>query len=103
MITQNVKALQQCLTTIKQFGMGGHDLTSIKAQLKLLEAWLPSDPFIVDSRMINSEVDMALFIEWTWASHRSFAMYQASRVGLMRMRQHTSILLSLLHLLCWVP
>jgi hypothetical protein len=78
MITQNVKALQQCLTTIKQFGMGGHDLTSIKAQLKLLEAWLPSDPFIVDSRMINSKVDMALFIEWTWASHRSFAMYQAS-------------------------
>ena len=81
------------------------DLATLKVQLKLIEARLPSDPFIIGGRSFNSKADVALFVEKD-LSRLSFslfhdaitllesimdgqskktdvmaAMYQASRVG----------------------
>ncbi len=39
------------------------DLNTLRAQLKLIEARLPSDPFVFGGRSFNSKADVALFIE----------------------------------------
>jgi hypothetical protein len=39
------------------------DLNTLRAQLKLIEARLPSDPFVIGGRSFNSKADVALFVE----------------------------------------
>jgi len=44
-------------------GSAGPDIKLVQAQLKLLEARLPSDTFSIGSRTFNSKADVALFVE----------------------------------------
>jgi hypothetical protein len=48
---------------LEQSSGGGQDLNTLKVQLKLLEARLPSDPFSIGGRTFNSKADVALFVE----------------------------------------
>jgi hypothetical protein len=107
-VMDELLALQQQVSSLMQSsgGIGGsHDLGTLKAQLKLLEARLPSDPFIIGGRTFNSKADVALFVEKELSglsfslfhdpitllesisdgqSKKSYimaSMYQASRVG----------------------
>jgi exonuclease VII small subunit len=100
----------QLQQVVQRLGSGGSSLSSVamdtlKAQIKLIEARLPSDPFVIGGRTFNSKADVALFVEkvlsglsfslfhdpitllesisdgQTKKSDVMAAMYQASRVG----------------------
>lgn len=47
---------------LEQSGVGGPELKTINTQLKLLEAHLPSDPFIIGGTF-NLKADVTLFVE----------------------------------------
>ncbi len=47
---------------LEQSGVGGPELKTINTQLKLLEACLPSDPFIIGWGF-NLKADVTLFVE----------------------------------------
>jgi hypothetical protein len=51
------------LQLLEQSNAGGVDVATIKAQLKLLEARLPTGPFTIGGRTFNSKADVALFVE----------------------------------------
>jgi hypothetical protein len=98
-------SLQQRVTSLESSSPLDVQVTLIKAQLKLLEARLPSDPFTIGGRNFNSKADVALFVEkdmpgisfslfhdaltllesitdgHTRKADVMAAMYQASRVG----------------------
>jgi len=105
---QEIQVLQDRLLILEDaISAGSHnsELATLKAQLKLIEARLPSDPFVIGGRSFNSKADVALFVEkeLTGLSFSLFhdaitllesitdgqskktevmaAMYQASRVG----------------------
>jgi hypothetical protein len=92
------------VSQLEQAGSGSNDPT-VKVQIRLIEARLPSDPFTIGALKFNSKADVALFVEKEMSgisfslfhdavtllesitdgtSHKAdvmAAMYQASRVG----------------------
>jgi len=64
-ITQDIRDLQQQMSLLVHAGgsPSQQDLQRLKTQLTLIEARLPSDPFIIGGRTLNSKADVALFIE----------------------------------------
>jgi len=93
------------LLTTPTTSLGPSDIGTLRAQLKLVEARLPSDPFVIGGHNFNSKAEVALFVEKEVSGlsfslfHDPFtllesisdghtkkadvmaAMYQASRVG----------------------
>lgn len=58
----------QLQQVVQRLGSGGSSLSSVamdtlKAQIKLIEARLPSDAFVIGGQTFNSKADVALFIE----------------------------------------
>jgi len=104
--SQFLAQIESCIHILEQGSGGGQDINTQKAQLKLLEARLPSDPFSIGGHTFNSKVDVALFVETEMSGllfslfHDTVtmldsitdghskkadimaAMYQASRIGL---------------------
>jgi hypothetical protein len=104
-LLQDLNVIHQRVSVLEMGGAGGSDLNTIRAQLKLLEARLPTDPFTIGGRTFNSKADVALFVEKEMSGISIFlfhdaitllesitdghtrkvdvmaAMYQASRVG----------------------
>jgi hypothetical protein len=107
-ITEDLQALQQQVSTLlthHSASSSSGDLGTLRAQLKLVEVRLPSDPYVIGGRLFNSKADVALFVEkevsgllfslfhdpftllesitdgHTKKSDVMTAMYQASRVG----------------------
>jgi hypothetical protein len=102
---QDLHALEDRIVALETRMGGGVEFNTLRAQLKLIEARLPSDPFVIGGRTFNSKADVALFVEkeLTGVSFSLFqdaitllesitdgqskkidimaAMYQASRVG----------------------
>jgi hypothetical protein len=102
---QDFHALEDRIVALETCMGGGVEFNTLRAQLKLIEARLPSDPFVIGGRTFNSKADVALFVEkeLTGVSFSLFqdaitllesitdgqskkidvmaAMYQASRVG----------------------
>ena len=60
-----LQALQQRVSDLLASSASGsaQQLGTLQAQLKLIEARLPSDPFIIGRRTFNSKADVALFVE----------------------------------------
>jgi hypothetical protein len=60
-----LQALQQQVSALLASSASGsaQQLGTLQAQLKLIEARLPSDPFIIGGRTFNSKADVALFVE----------------------------------------
>jgi len=106
-LLQDVQALQLQLSQLSAAGAGtsAQQLLMLQTKLKLVEARLPSDPFLIGGRTFNSKADVALFVEQELSGisfslfHNPItllesitdgqskktdvmaAMYQASRVG----------------------
>jgi hypothetical protein len=56
--------LQHQVSSLMQSGStDSHDYGTLKAQIKLIEARLPSDAFVIGGQTFNSKADVALFIE----------------------------------------
>jgi hypothetical protein len=55
--------LEERVTQLEQTGMDPATVSLLKAQLRLIEARLPSDPFTIGGRTFNSKADVALFLE----------------------------------------
>lgn len=60
---QEISAITARLDALEALGVSGSDTLCIKAQLKLIEAQLPTDPFVIGDRTFNSKADVALFVE----------------------------------------
>jgi hypothetical protein len=71
---QEISAITARLDALKALGVSGSDTLRIKAQLKLIEARLPTDPFVIGGRMFNSKADVALFVEKEMPG-RSFSLF----------------------------
>jgi hypothetical protein len=107
-LVQEVQALQQQLSQFGGGSIGGvspQQFSTLQTKLALVEARLPSDPFLIGGRTFNSKADVALFVEkeLSGVSFSLFhdpitllesvtdgqskktdvmaAMYQASRIG----------------------
>jgi hypothetical protein len=73
---QDLQVLQHRIADLEASGVNAHpaEWNTLKAQIKLLEACLLTDPVTIGGRTFNSKADVALFMELV-------AMYQASRMG----------------------
>lgn len=71
---QELSSLRDRLTSLEQLGMDGASLRTLTSQLTLLEARLPSDPFVIGGRTFNSKADVALFVE-TEMDGLSFSLF----------------------------
>jgi len=102
---QDFHTLEDRIIALETSMGGGVEFNTLQAQLKLIEAHLPSDPFAIGGRPFNSKADVALFVEKELSgisfslfhdaitllesitdgqskkTDEMAAMYQASRVG----------------------
>jgi hypothetical protein len=60
---QELESIFSRLFTLEPLGVSRGDLETVKAQLRLIEAWLPSDHFTIRDQAFNSKTDAALFME----------------------------------------
>jgi hypothetical protein len=77
-ITEDLQALQQqvsMLLTHHSASSSSGDLGTLQAQLKLVKARLPSDPFVIGGKTFNSKADVALFVEKE-VSGLSFSLFR---------------------------
>jgi hypothetical protein len=59
-VLQEVSLISNRLDALENRGIAGQDLLGLKAQLKLLEARLHSDQFVIGGQTFNSKADVAL-------------------------------------------
>ncbi len=62
-LTADFTTLHQRITDLESSTYPDMQINLLKAQLKLLEARLPYDPFTIGGRNFNSKADVALFVE----------------------------------------
>ncbi len=65
-LQQEIQVLQDQLLVLEDAmatGSQSSELATLKAKLKLIEARLPSDPFVIGGHSFNSKADVALFVE----------------------------------------
>lgn len=62
-VQQELDSIISRLNILEGMGIHGGELSTVKAQLKLIEARLPSDPFTIGGRTFNSKTDVAFFVE----------------------------------------
>jgi len=62
---QDLQVLQHRIAALEASGVNAHpaEWNTLTAQIKLLEARLPTDPFTIGGRTFNSKADVALFVE----------------------------------------
>jgi hypothetical protein len=73
-LRQELSSLHDRLAPLEQLGMDGASLRTLTSQLKLLEARVPSDPFVIGGRTFNSKADVALLVE-TEMDGLSFSLF----------------------------
>jgi hypothetical protein len=59
----DIRLLEDRILALESSLGGGVEFNTLKAQLKLIEARLPSDPFAIGGLTFNSKADVALFVE----------------------------------------
>lgn len=62
-VMHEIRAISSQLDALEALGISGTDMLCNKAQLKLIEAQLSMDLFLIGSCTCNTKADIALFVE----------------------------------------